>query len=539
MMDYVIVGGGAAGCLLAERLSRNPDCQVTLLEAGASDSSPLIHIPAGILALMRSKRLNWALYTEPQKNLNQRRLFWPRGKTLGGSSSINAMCYTRGQPEDFDLWAESFNPDIRHDWHYQGLLPHFKRIEDFERGANPWHGEGGPLSVQALRHFNPLSEAYLRAGQQLGLPLNHDFNGQDQWGVGPYQVMQRDGSRCSSAKAFLAPASERGNLTVITKARVQRLKIRNQRVCGLYYQVAGHELYLPVSGEIILSAGALHTPQILMLSGIGPEQMLKEQSISVRHKLEGVGKNLQDHLDISVSWLEKGYKSVSLNPVFWPKGIKGLLDYPKRKGVLTSNFAEAGAFLATNPNQSRTDVQHHFLPALEVEHGLNLAPTIRYFGYTLRACLLRPKSRGYVGLRSGRYQDAPLLQPDYLSDEEGEDIKGMVRALDSARELLNQPEIRRFGKKEWRPGKACQTHKEKEAYIRQFAESIYHPVGTCKMGSGTDAVVDHQLRVRGMDNLRVVDASVMPNLVSGNTTAATLAIASKAADLILSDDSAA
>ncbi|MDX1319133.1 MAG: FAD-dependent oxidoreductase [Oceanospirillum sp.] len=533
MTDYVIVGGGAAGCLLAERLSRDPSSQVTLLEAGAADSSPLIHIPAGILALMRSKRLNWALYTEPQKELNQRRLFWPRGKTLGGSSSINAMCYTRGQPEDFDLWAESFNSDIQHDWHYKGLLPHFKAMEDFETGADRWHGVGGELSVQALRTFNPLSEAYLRAGQQLGLPLNHDFNGASQWGVGAYQVMQRDGSRCSSARAFLEPARERSNLTIITKAQVQRLKLRNSRVCGVHYQVAGQDIYLPVNGEVILSAGALHTPQLLMLSGIGPEDELSQQGISVRHPLEGVGRNLQDHLDISVSWLEKGCKAVSLNPVFWPRGIKGLLDYRKRKGVLTSNFAEAGAFLATDSEQCRPDVQHHFLPALEVDHGLNLTPTIRHFGYTLRACLLRPKSRGYVGLRSDRPQDAPLLQPNYLSDAEGEDLKGMVRALDSARELLNQPGISRFGKYEWRPGKTCHSHKDKKAYIRQFAESIYHPVGTCKMGSGKDAVVDHQLKVHGMDNLRVVDASVMPNLVSGNTTAATLAIASKAAELIL------
>lgn len=533
MTDYVIVGGGAAGCLLAERLSRDPACQVTLLEAGTADTSPLIHIPAGILALMRSKRLNWAFYTEPQKELNQRRLFWPRGKTLGGSSSINAMCYTRGQREDFDLWAESFSGVGQHGWHYQGLLPHFKAMEDFEAGANPWHGEGGELSVQSLRSFNPLSEAYLRAGQQLGLPLNHDFNGQNQWGIGPYQVMQRDGSRCSSAKAFLDPARERSNLTVITKAQVQRLKLRGSRVCGVYYLVAGQELYLPVSGEVILSAGALHTPQLLMLSGIGPEQELSRQGIPLRHQLEGVGRNLQDHLDISVSWLEKGCKGISLNPLFWPRGIKSLLDYPKRRGVLTSNFAEAGAFVATDPEQSRPDVQHHFLPALEVDHGLNLAPTIRHFGYTLRACLLRPKSRGYVGLRSDRPQDAPVLQPNYLSDAEGEDLKGMVRALDSARELLNQPAISQLGKAEWRPGKGCHTQSEKEAYIRQHAESIYHPVGTCRMGDGEDAVVDQQLRVRGMANLRVVDASVMPNLVSGNTTAATLAIASKAAELIL------
>ncbi|WP_211224227.1 GMC family oxidoreductase [Oceanospirillum maris] len=532
IMDYVIVGGGAAGCLLAERLSRDKSCQVTLIEAGTSDRNPLIHIPAGILALMRSKRFNWSLYTEPQSELNQRQLFWPRGKTLGGSSSINAMCYTRGQQADFDHWADVLGCDdgnIR--WGYQDLLPHFKGMESFEAGANFWHGDNGPLNVQALRCFNPLSAAYLIAGQQFGLPLNGDFNGAVQAGVGAYHVMQRNGSRCSSAKAFLDPAYHRDNLTVITKAQVQRLKLRKQQVCGVYYQVAGLDLYLPVAGEVILAAGALHSPQILMLSGIGPEKALAEQGINVHHKLEGVGQNLQDHLDISVSWLEKGRRGISLNPLFWPRGLKGVLDYQNRTGVLTSNFAEAGAFLATDTDHSRPDIQHHFIPALEVNHGLNLTPTFRHFGYTLRACLLRPKSRGYIGLRSSNAADAPRLQPCYLA--EPEDMAGMIRALDSARELLNQPEMARFGRKEWLPGKICQTRADKEAYIRQYAESIYHPVGTCKMGQDDKAVVNLALQVHGIDNLRVVDASVMPTLVSGNTTAATLAIASKAAEIIV------
>jgi choline dehydrogenase-like flavoprotein len=524
MSDYVIIGGGTAGCLLAERLSRNPNISVTLLEAGAADTNPLIHVPAGIIGLMRSKKLNWALRTESQSELNNRHLFWPRGKALGGSSSINAMCYTRGQAEDFDLWKTLGNIG----WGYEDLLPHFKSTEHFYLGENQWHGSGGELFIEPLRHINPLSHAFIKAGQEAGVPLNEDFNGLSQYGIGPYHVMQKNGARCSAASAFLNKAKSRTNLTIITHAQVERIEVQHKRAEGVLYKVHGKSHFIAATQEVLLCAGALHSPHLLMLSGIGPKEELEKHKIKVQHDLKGVGKNLQDHLDISLIHLENNRNSISFHPSFWLTGIKSLWQYTKRQGMLTSNMAEAGAFIKTNKEDDRPDVQLHFLPAIEVDHGLNLWPTFKHYGFTLRACLLRPKSRGYIGLYSNKVSDPPKIDAGYLTDNE--DIEGMIRAFDATRKIAQQLSLSQHSLREWQPGFLCQTKEQKIAYIRSHAESIYHPVGTCKMGTDELAVVDQSLKVRGVDKLRVIDASVMPTLISGNTTAATLAIASKIAE---------
>lgn len=530
MMDYVIIGGGAAACVLAERLSRHPDCQVCLLEAGPADTSPLIHVPAGILPLMHSRRLNWALHTTPQSELNGRRLFWPRGKTLGGSTAINAMCCTRGQPQDYDDWAAG--DKALSGWNFPSLLPHFRAIEDHPLGPSPLHGEGGPVTISKLRSTNPLSHAFVKAAQEAGLPANSDFNGTQQEGAGFYHVMQRDGQRCSNAHAFLHPALDRPNLHVLTGAQVQRLEMENQHCTAVHYVSRGKHHRVPVAVEALLCAGAIHTPQLLMLSGVGPEQELTQHGIPVKLKLPGVGTNLQDHLDISVIWHEQRQQSISLHPRYWPRGYHALKEYlNQRQGELTSNLAEAGGFVATDPDSARPDVQLHFLPAVEVKHGRKLGPTIRYFGYTLRACLLRPASRGHISLQSAKPSDSPRVDPRYLS--EPQDMAGMLRALETAREIMHQPSLSAPGKKEWQPGPGVTDKSAMERDIRHRAESIYHPVGTCRMGSDALAVVDPELRIHGLDNVRVVDASIMPTLISGNTTMPVTAIASRAADLIL------
>ncbi|MBO9664776.1 choline dehydrogenase [Dokdonella sp.] len=523
--DFVIVGAGSAGCVLANRLSANPANRVLLLEAGGRDWHPFIHMPAGLGKLFALKRINWDYSTEPEPALRQRRLWWPRGRVLGGSSSINAMCYARGVGADYDEWAEATG-DPR--WAWSNVLEVFKRGEDNARGADAWHGVGGPLTVSDLRHHNVLSQTFVDAAAAAGIPRNDDFNGATQEGVGFYQVTQRDGARCSAAVAYLKPARARENLTVLTQAQATRVRFDGTRAAGVEYRRGGRSERVE-AGQVLLAGGAINSPQLLMLSGVGPADHLREHGIGVVLDAREVGANLQDHLDICTlvqSTRKITYDTVSDTAV----ALEFLL---RRRGIGTSNIAEAGGFVRTRyATDARCDVQFHFVPALLDDHGRNKLPGS---GYTVHACFLRPRSRGSIRLKSADPSVAAEIRANYLGDAEGFDLKVMVEAARLAREILAQAPFAPYRGAEIFPGAAAQSEAELADFVRRKAETIYHPVGTCRMGRDAAAVLDGELRVRGVDNLRVVDASVMPNLVSGNTNAPTMMIAERAAELLLDD----
>lgn len=529
MYDYIIVGAGSAGCVLANRLSADPSKRVALIEAGPKDKSPLIHMPLGIALLANSKKLNWAFETEPQENLDGRQLFWPRGKTLGGSSSINAMIYIRGHRADYDHWASRTGSDL---WGWERMKTLFKRVEDNPRvGASEHHGQGGELSVSELKTVNPLSRDFVRAGGELQLPHNPDFNGDSQEGLGLYQVTQRNGRRWSAAQAFLRSVENRPNLRILTGARVRRVVIDGKTALGvtLRRQSEDHQLRLNPGGEVILSGGAVNSPQLLLLSGIGDARDLNDRGIPVVHHLPEVGKNLADHLDVTLMHAANSRQPIGLAASFLPRAVGGLFSYNVlRRGFLTSNVAESGGFVKSSPDRDRPNVQFHFLPAYLRDHGRKLAFG---YGYTLHICDLLPRSRGYIGLKSADPMDDPLIQPNYLSDPQ--DLETMVDAFKVGRRILEAPAMAAHSKYEVQPGKAVQSDNDIVAFIRENAETIYHPVGTCRMGADANSVVDPELRVRGIAGLRVVDASVMPGPVAGNTNAPTMAIAENAAEILL------
>jgi choline dehydrogenase len=512
--DFIIVGAGSAGCVLAGRLSENPNNRVLLLEAGGRDWHPFIHVPAGLAKLIHLESINWAYETEPQAELGGRRLYWPRGRVLGGSSSINAMCYCRGHPKDYDDWAAGG----ARGWGFDEVLPYFRLSEDQENGACEFHGAGGPLAVQNLRHSNPLSAVFIEAAAQTGQPLTDDFNGPRQRGFGYYQVTQRNGRRCSSAVAYLHPAMKRPNLTVRTHAQATRILLEGQRATGVEYRHRRTTRTVH-GGQVILAGGAINSPQLLMLSGIGPADHLRAQDIDVRHDLPGVGQNLQDHLDVCT--LVHCRQPVSYDQI--SELISGLRYLFTRKGPASSNIAEAGGFVVSHlATDNRPDIQMHFVPAFLDDHGRNILPG---HGMTIHACALRPESRGELTLRSADPLSAPLLQPNYLQREY--DRRLMIECVRLAREIFAQDAFRPYAGDELYPGAATRSETEVLDFIRRKAETIYHPVGTCKMGEDDMAVVDPALRVRGLEALAVVDASVMPTLVSGNTNAPTIMIAEK------------
>jgi choline dehydrogenase-like flavoprotein len=533
--DFVIVGGGSAGCVLANRLSASGKWQVLLLEAGPADSNPFIHVPTGVIPVIRSNALNWKFWTVPQKNCAGRAMFWPRGRTLGGSSSINAMCYIRGHARDYDRWASLGNDG----WSYKDVLPYFRKMENFEpidrvAGARDFHGSGGPLNVAEARYMNPLMTAFVGAAEQAGHLRNQDFNGAQQEGVGYYHVMQRDGQRCSNARAFLQPALGRPNLKVITAAHAAKLLFEGRRAVGVRYLQNGRYAEALARREVILSAGAIGSPQLLLLSGIGPRAQIEQQGIQPLHELPGVGENLQDHLDIHLTWEERTRFAVSLHWTSLWRTLKGIFQYLRgRRGELTSNLAQAGGFLKSDPAEPIPDLQWHFVPFIYAEHGQNLIPLFKHYAFTLMTCFLRPESRGSVRLASADPLQPPQIDANYLAAPR--DLEPLVKGFKLARQVLKQAAFAPHRLRELEPGEAVQNDEQIRAYIRARAETVYHPVGTCKMGRDAMAVVDPRLRVHGLSGLRVVDASIMPTLIGGNTNAPTTMIAERAADLILQD----
>jgi choline dehydrogenase len=521
--DYVIVGAGAGGCVLANRLSAKPEVRVLLLEAGGDDKSPNIHMPAGLGRIVTNERVNWNYHTEPEPELMERPLYWPRGRVLGGSTSINAMCYTRGHRLDYDDWARVAGPQ----WSYEQVLPYFKASEDNENGASEYHGSGGPLSVQNLRYSNVLSGVFVEAAVAAGFARNPDFNGAEQAGVGPYQVMQKNGVRSSAASAYLHPIRSRTNLTVITRALATRVLFENARAVGVEYRHRDQTETVRAEREVLLACGAIASPQLLMLSGIGPAPELTAHGIDVRVDLPQVGQNLQDHLDFCT--VQRSTRSVTYEFNALQMAWVGARYMLTKSGPGTSNIAEAGGFVRSAlAVDQRPDVQFHFVPAQLDDHGRNRLPG---HGYTLHACALRPRSRGYIALRSAKPEDPPRIFARYLSDHF--DIKIMLEAINLSRAVFGQAPFEPYRGKEVYPGEGLRAHDQIESVLRRKAETIYHPVGSCRMGTDDASVVDPSLRVRGVEALRVIDASVMPTLIGGNTTAPTLMIAEKAArDLI-------
>jgi len=523
--DYVIVGAGSAGCVLANRLSAETGKRVLLLEAGPRDWNPLIHMPAGLARLSSQRSINWNYDTEPEPHLNQRSLWWPRGKTLGGSSSINAMCYIRGVAGDYDRWAEATG-DPR--WSWTQVLPWFLRSEDNSRGTSHLHGQGGPLGVSDLRYHNPLSATFIDAGISAGYGSNHDFNGEQQAGFGLYQVTQRNGARCSTAAGFLKPARERSNLTVRTGVLVDRVLLDQGRAIGVQLRHGSHASERIEAGEVILCGGAINTPQLMMLSGLGPAEHLREHGIDVAADLPDVGGQLQDHLDICtlVSTRQKKLTYDHLNEL--GTGLRWLRH---RDGPGTTNIAEAGGFVRSQlASDERCDLQFHFVPALLDDHGRHRLPGD---GYTMHACYLHPRSRGKLRLRSADPTQPIRIHANYLSDLEGNDLKRTIEAARISHAIFAQPAFDAFRADAVFPERKLNTDAEYADFIRRKAETVYHPVGSCRMGNDDRAVLDCELRVRGVEGLRVVDASAMPSLPSGNTNAPTIMIAERASALIL------
>ena len=523
--DYVIVGGGSAGCVLAARLSEDPDVSVALLEAGPADKSVLIHCPAGLALLAKTGSANWGFDTATQPGLNGRRGYQPRGKVLGGSSSVNAMVYIRGHRSDYDHWAAAGNPG----WGWDDVLPWFKHAEHNERGANAFHGTGGPLNVMDLRSPNPLVAPFIAAGKSAGWPNNHDFNGEQFEGIGPYQVTHRNGERFSAAKAYLTPALTRPNLTVITGIRVTRLLLAQRRAVGLQALHEGREVTIHVKRELLLAAGALQSPQLLLLSGIGEADQLLRHGIPIQHELPGVGRNLHDHPDVvQVVEAPALTQSFGISPHGVLNVARAVMQWRReRSGLLTTNFAEAGGFIRSDPSEPIPDLQLHFVVGKLVDHGRK---TVLGHGYSCHVCLLQPKSRGAVTLADDNPLSPPRIDPNMLSDDD--DTARLVRGFKLMRTLLQQPALTSLGGHEREQSAQATTDAQIEQYVRNNTDSIYHPVGTCRMGSDSDSVVDTRLHVHGIDGLRVVDASVMPRIVSGNTNAPVIMIAERAAAMI-------
>jgi choline dehydrogenase len=519
--DYIIVGAGSAGCVLAARLTEDKRVRVLLLEAGAPTRPRESQIPAAFSKLYKTA-VDWNYSTEPEPHLHRRRLYWPRGKMLGGSSAINAMIYMRGNALDYDSWKSLGNSG----WGFSDVLPYFKKSENQTRGASAYHGTGGPLNVTDLRYVNALTRVFLSAAAELGIPSNPDFNAESQDGVGLYQVTQRKGKRHGAADAYLHSARKRANLSVMTGAHATQVSMEKGRAVGVAYIRNGVSEEARADGETILSGGTINSPQLLLLSGIGPADEIKKVGIPPAQDLAGVGKNLQDHVMVSVGYLCT--KPVSLASA---ESVPNLLKYFLfKRGPLVSNVAEAGIFLRTRRDLVEPDLQLLFGPAYYVNHGLSPRKEHCFgFGPTL----VTPESRGEISLRSANPLEPPAIHANYLSTEA--DLQVVIHGVRLSRQLAHSKAFEAYRGDELHPGTDAQTDAEIGEFVRREAETLYHPVGTCKMGNDSMAVVDARLRVRGVEKLRVVDASIMPRIIAGNTNAPTIMVAEKAADMIRED----
>ena len=525
--DYLIVGGGTAGCVLAARLSENPDVSVLLIEAGKRDRHPLIHIPAGF-AKLTAGPYEWGFSTGPQQHCRDRAIPYAQGKVLGGGGSINAQVFTRGAPEDYDRWSERYGCS---GWSFSEVQRHFVRSEGNDRLSGPWHGTDGPLGVSDLPELHPLTEAFIEAGKQAGIPETDDFNGESQFGVGAYQITNRNRKRCSTAAGYLKPVEDRPNLTMELQSQVLRLILDDNRVVGVETQGDGGTTTHRADREVLMTAGAINTPKIMMLSGIGDPSAMGDLGIDTTVASPYVGQNLQDHCDLDIVYSLKDKLSVDRLLQIRPESALALLRYAfGRRGPLTSTVVEGGAFTFGDEAAPTPDLQFHFLPAAGAEAGITA--TMPGYGCTLNTYFVRPHSRGSVQLASTDPAVQLRIDPNYLAEDY--DVEVSIEGIRQMREIMTQPAFSRYIEAEHHPGTSYgNTKDELIRYARDFGRTAYHPVGTCAMGSGDASVCSPDLKVRGAEGLRVCDASVMPDLVSSNTQAATVMIAEKASDLIL------
>jgi choline dehydrogenase len=525
VFDYVIVGAGTAGCVLASRLSEDRASRVALVEAGPLDRHPFIHIPATVGAAIAQPKLNWRFMTAPQANLNGRSIPIPRGHVVGGSGSINGMVYFRGHPTDFDDWAAAGNPG----WSYRDVLPYFLRSENNDAyPSSPYHGQGGPMNVTFIKRPNPMTPAFLAAMDSLGYQRNADFNGADSEGYGPRQGTILQGRRVSTATAYLKPASHRDNLTILTDTRVARIRIDERRATGVDVLTAGGERRLTARREVIVSGGAVLSPQLLMLSGIGDETALRNAGVEVKHHLPGVGAHYHDHLAVGVLMEMRNTESYGISWRTLPRSVGNLLEYALfRTGPLSSNVFEATGFVRTLAQLRRPDVQIVFQAA---RRNTNTFPFPLGHGFAVNVVGLYPKSRGRVSLAGPDPRAAPIVDPQLMSDPE--DGATLLRGLKIARRISQSASFSRYRAVEVQPGATSQDDESLLGYIRRASSTVHHPCGSCRMGPDASSVVDAQLRVHGIEGLRVADAAIFPSLVGGNTNAAVVMIAEKAADLI-------